>query len=145
VDHLVVLRSKLPTNDIATAIAEALGNLNKPYDFEFDFNNSSRVVCTELVYRGYHGRGNISFSLTKRLGRFTLSGDDIIAQVLDAPAESANGKCCDLRPTVLILKRRDGRSYMARTELVVPWLRRIRRGWRPAEASSKSTVLSPQS
>jgi hypothetical protein len=138
VDHLVVLRSKLPANEIATAIAEALGNLGKPYDFEFDFNNSSRVVCTELVYRGYHGRGNISFSLTKRLGRFTLSGDDIIAQALDAPTASTNGKCCDLHPTVLILKRRDGWSHMAPRELVVPWLRRIRRGWRPARRAIAS-------
>lgn len=142
VDHLVALRSQLPASDIATAIAEALGHLGKPYDFEFDFNNSSRVICTELVYRSYHGRGNISFSLTKRLGRFTLSVDDIVNQALDGQTESGTGKSCDLQPIVLVLKRRDGLGHMAPPELVVPWLRRIRRGWRPSRRTA-ATHLEP--
>jgi hypothetical protein len=63
VDHLVVLRSTLPASDIASAIGEAMGHLGKPYDFEFDFNNSSRIVCTELIYRSYHNRGTWQESL----------------------------------------------------------------------------------
>ena len=92
VDHFVVLRPTLPASDIASAIGEALGHLGKPYDFEFDFNNSSRIVCTELVYRSYHNRGAMTFSLTKRLGRFTLTGDDIIAHALDSLGESGETK-----------------------------------------------------
>ena len=109
-----------------------MGHLGKPYDFEFDFNNSSRIVCTELVYRSYHNRGTMSFSLTKRLGRFTLTGDDIIAQALDGMGESGEPNFGPFQPVALVLKRRDGRPHVAPPERILPLLRRIRRGWRPA-------------
>jgi hypothetical protein len=132
VDHLVVLRPMLAESDIASAIGEAIGHLGKPYDFDFDFNNSSRIVCTGLVYRSYHNRGTITFSLTKRLGRFTLTGDDIIAHALDAIGESGGAKMVPFQPVVLVLKRRDGQPHAAPPERIMPLLRRIRRGWRPA-------------
>jgi hypothetical protein len=132
VDHLVVLRSVLAASDIASAIGEALGQLGKPYDFEFDFNNSSRIVCTELIYRSFHNRGTMTFSLTKRLGRFTLSGDDIIAHALDGLGEVGKAKVAPFQPVALLLKRRDGQSHAAPPERILPLLRRIRRGWRPA-------------
>ncbi|MEI6391271.1 MAG: hypothetical protein WCT12_09210 [Verrucomicrobiota bacterium] len=31
------------------AIGEAMSHLRKPYDFEFDFNSSSRIDCTEAL------------------------------------------------------------------------------------------------
>jgi len=132
VDHVVVLRPTLPASDIASAIGEALGHLGKPYDLEFDFNNSSRIVCTELIYRSYHNRGTMTFSLTKRLGRFTLTGDDIIAYALDGLGESGEAKIVPFQPVALVLKRRDGQPHAAPPERILPLLRRIRRGWRPA-------------
>ena len=132
VDHLVVLRSTLSSEDIAFAIGEALGHLGKPYDFEFDFNNTSRVVCTELVYRSYHNRGTMTFSLTKRLGRFTLTGDDIIAQILDGLGGSSGANPVCLQPVALVLKRRDGQPHASLPDRILPLLGRIRRGWRPA-------------
>jgi len=128
----VVLRSTLPATEIASAIGEAFGHLGKPYDFEFDFNNSSRVVCTELVYRSYHHRGPVFFSLTKRLGRFTLTGDDLIAQALDGMAASEASKVVCFRPVALVLTRRDGRPHVVQPERILPLLQRIRQGWRPA-------------
>jgi hypothetical protein len=132
VDHVVVLRSTLPAVDIASAIGEALGHLGKPYDFEFDFNNSSRIVCTELVYRSYHHRGPVTFSLTKRLGRYTLTGDDLITQVLDGMRESGIPKGVCFRPVALVLTRRDGKPHVAEPDRILPLLQRLRRGWRPA-------------
>lgn len=132
VDHLVVLRPALPAEEIAAAIGEAMGHLGKPYDLDFDFSRTSRIVCTELVYRSYHHRGNMVFSLTKRLGRFTLTGDDIIAQALDWARESGETKRGSLQPVVLILKRRDSRAHAAPPERILPLLQRIRQGWRPA-------------
>ena len=140
VDHLAVLRSTLPASDIAAVIAEALGHLGKPYDFEFDFNNSSRVVCTELIYRSYHHRGQINFSLTKRLGRFTLTGDDLLAHALDGMGESGLTKVVCFRPVALVLTRRDGRPHIARPERMLPLLERIRRGWRPARKLRAGTL-----
>jgi hypothetical protein len=126
------LRSTLPADEIASAIAEAFGHLGKPYDFEFDFNNSSRVVCTELVYRSFHHRGLISFALTKRLGRFTLTGDDLVAQALDGTNESSGSKDICFRPVTMALTRRDGKPHVVLPERVLPLLHRIRGGWRPA-------------
>jgi hypothetical protein len=132
VDHLVVLRPALCASEIATAIGEAVANLGKPYDFEFDFNNSSRIVCTELIYRSFHKRGPISFSLVKRLGRFTLTGDDIMAQVLDSMGESPAFGGAVLQPVALYLKRQDGQLHEVAPERILPLVRRIRRGWNPA-------------
>jgi Permuted papain-like amidase enzyme, YaeF/YiiX, C92 family len=85
-DHVAVLRPRLPAPEIRDALLEAFGHVGKPYDFEFDFNVSTRIVCTELVYRAFHGRGPIRFALAKRVGRYTLTADDIAAQYLDALA-----------------------------------------------------------
>src|SRR5207253_8495187 len=83
-DHVAVLRPNVSPADRTAALAEAFGHLGKPYDFEFDFNVTSRIVCTELIYRCYHGRAGIQFPLVKRLGRFTLSGNDIVNLFLDS-------------------------------------------------------------
>jgi hypothetical protein len=132
VDHLVVLRPTLPANEIAAAIGEALGHLGKPYDFEFDFNMTSRIVCTELVYRSYHSRGRLQFTLTKRLGRFTLTGDDIMAYALDAASEPAAVAPPALQVVALLLKRGGGQPHSEPPEQVLPSLRRIREGWHPS-------------
>lgn len=131
-DHVVVLRPNVPREQIAAALGEALGHLGKPYDFEFDFNVSSRIVCTELVYRCYHHRGAIQFPLVKRLGRFTLSGDDVVNLALDELEKAGGMDHAPLRPVGLILKRRDGQAHVVSTERIVPLLRRVRGGWRPA-------------
>jgi hypothetical protein len=129
VDHLLVLRARLPREETAAAIAEALGHLGKPYDFDFDFNNTSRIVCTELIYRSYHGRGGICFSLCKRLGRFTLSGDDIVAQAIHLRSSLRESPC--FSAVALVLKQRDGEAHLATPDRIVSFLRRLGRGWRP--------------
>jgi len=83
-DDLMVLRPNVDDHAIKESLIEAFSHVGKPYDFEFDFNVSSRIVCTELVYRSLHGRGPIFFQLTRRLGRFCLSPDDIVEQQLAA-------------------------------------------------------------
>lgn len=77
-DSVVVLRPRLPEEEIGRALARGLAHEGKPYDFEFDFRRSDRLVCTEVVYRSYDGVGGLSFALTPRAGRPTLSGSDLI-------------------------------------------------------------------
>jgi hypothetical protein len=93
VDHAVLLRPRLDERDRGAALRDAFAHLGKPYDFEFDFTRSDRLVCTELIYRSFHGKGGIRFEPVQRLGRPTISADDIVRSVCanlgcsDAPFE----------------------------------------------------------
>lgn len=144
-DHILVLRPNVGGTEVSAALGEALGHLGKPYDFEFDFNVSSRIVCTELVYRSYHGRGPIQFPLVKRLGRYTLSGDDIVHLALDELERTGGLEQAPLRPVGLILKRRDGQAHTVPSLRIVPLLRRIRRGWRPARRAPPQSAAESSS
>ena len=78
-DSIVVLRPQLERRYIAEALTRGLVHEGKPYDFDFDFTRSDRLVCTEVVYRSYQGIGDIEFPLSRRAGRVTLAGRDLIA------------------------------------------------------------------
>jgi hypothetical protein len=126
-DHVLVLRPALDAETTREALTEAMRHLGKPYDFEFDFNRSHRVVCTGLVYRSYHGRGAIQFDLVKRLGNFTLTGDDLVHQALAKP--SPTDPTFDV--IALGLRRRTGWQLTTDTVRVRTVLQRIARGWKP--------------
>jgi hypothetical protein len=81
VDHAVLLRPRLGDDERAAALRDAFAHLGKPYDFEFDFTRSDRLVCTELIYRSFHGKGSIRFQPVQRMGRPTISADDIVRSV----------------------------------------------------------------
>ena len=82
VDAFVVIRPKLPREDLATALARAISHEGKLFDFVFDFRKADRLVCTEVVYRAYHSVGAIEFELTKRSGRLALSAEDLLSQAI---------------------------------------------------------------
>jgi hypothetical protein len=69
-DYVAALRPRLTDAQKAEAILRAFEHVGKPYDFEFDFFTSDKLVCTELVYRAYEGL--IHFELVKVAGRMTL-------------------------------------------------------------------------
>ncbi|MDQ3438957.1 MAG: hypothetical protein M3478_01250 [Planctomycetota bacterium] len=74
-DYVAVLRPRLTDAQKGQAIAKAFAHVGKPYDFEFDFFSSDKLVCTELVYRSYEGM--IRFDLVKIMGRDTLPAMEI--------------------------------------------------------------------
>ena len=78
VDACVVLRPKLPIDQIRQALARAMTHHGKRYDFEFDFRRSDRLVCTEVIYRAFHGIGDVEFELKTRAGRVCLSAEDLL-------------------------------------------------------------------
>jgi hypothetical protein len=82
VDSVVVLRPKLTRDEIARGLIRVLAHEGKPYDFDFDFRRSDRLVCTEVVYRAYDGIGGLAFPLIRRAGRPTLAGRDLIRHAL---------------------------------------------------------------
>ena len=81
-DSVIVLRPQLATAHIAVALAQGLMHEGKPYDFNFDFCYSHRMVCTEVVYRAYDGVGDVKFELVRHVGRFALAAGDLLRMAL---------------------------------------------------------------
>ena len=75
-DSAAVLRPKLAQAQIAEGIARAFGHYGKPYDFNFDFFTTDKLVCTELVYRAYDEF--LKFPLVDVLGRKTLPPTELV-------------------------------------------------------------------
>lgn len=80
VDAFVVLRPKLTQAQIETALRRGCSHAGKLYDFIFDFRTTDRIVCTEVIYRSYHGVGDIDFKLGLQAGRHCLSAEDLLNQ-----------------------------------------------------------------
>lgn len=75
-DYLAVFRPKLSRDQIAQVIVNAFRHQGKPYDFEFDFQTSDKLVCTELVYRAVADM--IRLDLVEIMGRRTLPALEIV-------------------------------------------------------------------
>lgn len=84
VDACVLLRSPLEPAHLAKAIRRALVHAGKPYDFLFDFRTQNVLACTEVIYRGFHGVGLLSFHLQEVGGRLCLPAEELLNQALDS-------------------------------------------------------------
>ena len=133
-DHVAVLRPNMSGPDLEAAVIEAFGHVGKPYDFQFDFNVTTRIVCTELVYRSYQRGGQIEFPLIKRLGRFTLSADDIMNWFLNSVENIPDRQSGPFRLVALLLQAADRNPYFIFMSEAVQILRKIRDGFRPSIA-----------
>jgi hypothetical protein len=79
-DSAAFIRPNIAPDHIKEAIARAFNHVGKPYDFEFDFFSTDKLVCSELVYRAYDG--DIHFPLVDVMGRKTLPPVEIVRQCL---------------------------------------------------------------
>lgn len=77
-DSAAFLRPNLTEAQLKEAIARAFSHIGKPYDFEFDFFSTDKLVCSELVFRAYDG--DIRFPLVNVMGRKTLPPIEIVRQ-----------------------------------------------------------------
>lgn len=81
-DSIVVVRPLVDEPHVAAALAQALMHEGKPYDYDFDFCSSHRLVCTEVVYRAYEGVADVRFELPRHVGRFALAAGDLLRMAL---------------------------------------------------------------
>ena len=114
------------------AVLEAFRHLGKAYDFEFDFNVPARLVCTELIYRSFHGRGTIVLPLIKRLGRYTLTCDDMIRWLLEEVDTAGSPENAPFRPVCLVLQGPGHSAEFVPQAGVLDALRALRDGVAPS-------------
>lgn len=75
VDDIALLRQPgLPDADRAEVILQALRQVGKGYDFNFDVESTDRIVCSELIYHTYF---QLKWPTEKHLGRVTISPDNV--------------------------------------------------------------------
>jgi uncharacterized protein YycO len=75
VDDLALLRQEnLNDAERAAVVVQALRQVGKSYDFNFDVETTDRIVCSELVYHAY---GHLEWPTKRVLGRVTISPDNI--------------------------------------------------------------------
>jgi hypothetical protein len=82
-DSVVVLRPRLDRVGIAAALVRAWAYVGRPYDFDFDFQTDSALVCTELVYKAYEPSAQtagLRFRLEEILGRTAIPANTIARQ-----------------------------------------------------------------
>ena len=81
VDDAVILRERVTNDQERIAIIlQALRQVGKSYDFNFDVETTDRIVCSELVYITHT---EIEWPTDNTLGRETISPDNIAKKALD--------------------------------------------------------------
>lgn len=62
-------------------ILRALEQVGKPYDFAFDVETESSIVCSELVYTVFRDE---EWPTTRSMGRYTISPDHVAWKAMDS-------------------------------------------------------------
>ncbi len=80
IDSIGVLRKQtIGKEERGKVILQALRQVGKPYDFNFDVESKERVYCSKLVYLTYSG---VEWPTKKSLGRPTFTPDDVANRAL---------------------------------------------------------------
>ena len=78
IDSIGILRKPgFEPKERARTIIQALRQVGKPYDFNFDVESKGSVYCSKLVYLCYNG---VEWPTKKSLGRTTFTPDDVAAK-----------------------------------------------------------------
>lgn len=82
-DSLGVIRPRLSKREKAQAILRAFHYSGRPYDFNFDFQTDSALVCSELIYKAYEpggGMKGLRFPVSEVLGRKVSTPNNMVRQ-----------------------------------------------------------------
>ena len=70
-DYVVVLRPRLTDEQQKVALTRAFEYAGLPYDFNFDFTDDDKLVCSELIYNVYHD--SLGLKLEDVMGKQVLT------------------------------------------------------------------------
>jgi hypothetical protein len=87
-DSIVALRPRRDPVEKAQALLRAFRYMGRPYDFNFDFQTDSALVCTELVYKAYEpapGFKGVRWKLEEVVGRTAIPANSMARQFDEDP------------------------------------------------------------
>ncbi len=82
-DSIGVLRPSLAKSEKALAILRAFHYSGRPYDFNFDFETDTSMVCSEVVFKAYEpapGVKGVAFPISEIMGRKVSTPNDMVRQ-----------------------------------------------------------------
>lgn len=82
-DSIGVIRPRLSKREKAQAVMRAFHYSGRPYDFNFDFQTDSALVCSELVFKAYEpggGMQGIRFPVSEVMGRKVSTPNGMVRQ-----------------------------------------------------------------
>lgn len=82
-DSIGVIRPSLTKPEKALAIVRGFHYSGRPYDFDFNFDTDSSLVCSEVVYKAYEaaqGMMGIHFPIFEIMGRKVTSPNSMVQQ-----------------------------------------------------------------
>lgn len=91
-DSISVIRPRLSKRDKAQAVLRAFHYSGRPYDFNFDFQTDSALVCSELIFKAYEpggGMQGLRFPVTDVMGRKVSTPNGMVKQFDDQSGSSA--------------------------------------------------------
>lgn len=74
-DNIAILRPTISKSEIEKVIEQALAQVNKSYDFNFNLNSDSLIYCTELIYQTY--LPFVDLPTKKIFGRTCITANDL--------------------------------------------------------------------
>ena len=80
VDDFLVLKPSTVRSQ-GEHILRAIEQIGKPYDFAFDVETESTIVCSELVYTVFRDE---EWPTTRSMGRYTISPDHVAWKAMDS-------------------------------------------------------------
>lgn len=83
IDDLAILRLKddLTDLDVSRYVIQALKQIGKDYDFNFDVETRTKLICSELVYMVYE---DFEWEIDRTLGRYTISPHHVAKRAIGA-------------------------------------------------------------
>jgi len=82
-DSIGVIRPSLSKREKAMAIVRGFHYSGRPYDFDFNFDTDSSLVCSEVVYKAYEaapGMKGVQFPLSEIMGRKVTTPNSMVQQ-----------------------------------------------------------------